>query len=461
MRRTTWKTCAAVAILAAPLMYCADDKPAASTEPLASRHAPPPLPPGAPTPQLVRQLAAGRGVVPMPHTPYVRPALARLGRALAFDKVLSGNRDISCTTCHLPEFATGDARSLSVGQGATGLGPGRTLPSGIFIPRNAPPLFNIGALQHLFWDGRVEIDAHGQLNTPAGPQLSRAMRRVLEYGPASAIGLFPVGNRDEMRGVTGNELAAISDTDNTAIWAALMRRLGKIPEYRRMFEEAYPGQRFDHMTFAHASNAIGGFLVDKLTFANTPWDRFLAGRDNALTPRQLVGAQTFLTIKCSLCHNGSTLSDEKFHNVAVAQIGPGKGNGPSQRDDFGRMLITGDETEKYRFRTSPLRNAELTGPYGHDGAITTLQGFVEHYSESDKKLLAFDPLQLEPALRNTLVPNTADIIAQRDTIIVGVVLTPTIISQLMDFMGALTDERARNLSELTPRQVPSGLPVDH
>jgi cytochrome c peroxidase len=287
------------------------------------------------------------------------------------------------------------------------------------------------------------------------------MRRVLEYGPASAIGLFPVGNRDEMRGVTGNELAAISDTDNTAIWAALMRRLGKIPEYRRMFEEAYPGQRFDHMTFAHASNAIGGFLVDKLTFANTPWDRFLAGRDNALTPRQLVGAQTFLTIKCSLCHNGSTLSDEKFHNVAVAQIGPGKGNGPSQRDDFGRMLITGDETEKYRFRTSPLRNAELTGPYGHDGAITTLQGFVEHYSESDKKLLAFDPLQLEPALRNTLVPNTADIIAQRDTIIVGVVLTPTIISQLMDFMGALTDERARNLSELTPRQVPSGLPVDH
>jgi len=214
------------------------------------------------------------------------------------------------------------------------------------------------------------------------------------------------------------------------------------------------------MTFAHASNAIGAFLVDRLTFANTPWDRFLAGRDNALTPRQLVGAQEFLTLKCSLCHNGSTFSDEKFHDVAVAQFGPGKGNGPSLRDDFGRMNITGIETDKYLFRTTPLRNVELTGPYGHDGAITTLQGFVEHYSDSDLKLLAFDPLQLEPALRATLLPNTADILAQRDTLLKGVVLTPVIVGQLMDYMGALTDDRARNLNDITPRRVPSGLPID-
>ena len=459
MRRATWKTCLAVASLVAPLVNCADDKPAATTEPSASLRAPAPAP-GTVTPTLVRQLAAGRGVVPLERAPFVRPPLARLGQALAFDKILSGNRDISCTTCHLPEFATGDGRSLSVGQGATGIGPGRTLPSGIFIPRNAPPLFNIGAMKHLFWDGRVQIDAHGQLNTPAGPQLSREMLRVLEYGPASAIALFPVGNRDEMRAYGGNELAAIPDSDNTAIWAVLMKRIGAIPEYRRMFEEAYSGQRFERMTFAHASNAIGAFLVDRLTFANTPWDRFLAGRDNALTPKQLVGAQTFLTLKCSLCHNGSTFSDEKFHDVAVAQIGPGKGNGPSLRDDFGRMNITGIETDKYLFRTTPLRNVELSGPYGHDGAIATLQGFVEHYSESDLKLLAFDPLQLEPSLRPTLLPNSTDILAQRDTLLKGVVLTPVIVGQLMDYMSALTDDRARNLTELTPRRVPSGLPID-
>jgi cytochrome c peroxidase len=227
-----------------------------------------------------------------------------------------------------------------------------------------------------------------------------------------------------------------------------------------MFEEAYPGQRFEHMTFAHASNAMGAFFVDKLTFANTPWDRFLAGRDNALTPNQLAGAQTFLTLKCSLCHNGSTFSDEKFHDVAVAQIGPGEGDGPGLNDDFGRMRVTGLESDRYLFRTTPLRNVELTGPYGHDGAIASLQGFVEHYSESDLKLLAFDPMQLEPALRNTLLPNRADILAQRDTLLKGVVLTPVLVGQLMDYMSALTDDRARDLRHLTPRRVPSGLPVD-
>ena len=458
MRRITWKTCAAVAILVAPLMNCADEKPPASTEPMANRH-PQPAPPN-PTAALVRQLAAGRGVIPMPRKPHVRPALAELGRALAFDKILSGNRDISCMTCHLPEFATGDDRRLSIGQGARGLGPARVHPQGILIPRNAPPAFNLAAMRHLFLDGRVEVGPHGRINTPAGDQVSRRMQRVFEFGPVSAIGMFPVGNRDEMRAYKGNELAAIDDANNPAIWDGLMHRLGQIPEYRRMFERAYPGQRFRDMTFAHASNAIGGFLVDQFTFDDTPWDRFLAGKDNALTPKQLAGAQTFMSIKCSLCHNGSTFSDEKFHDVAVAQFGPGKGNGPSLRDDFGRMNITGDETEKYRFRTSPLRNIELTAPYGHDGAITNLREFIAHYSESDKKLLAYDPKQLDPSLRGTLLPNAADINAQRDTIIIGVVLTDSIVNALTDYMSALTDDRARNLSFVTPRRVPSGLRVD-
>src|SRR4051812_2708140 len=54
---------------------------------------------------LVRQLAAGRGVVPLPRAPRVRRSLVELGQALAFDKIISGNRDISCMTCHLPAFA--------------------------------------------------------------------------------------------------------------------------------------------------------------------------------------------------------------------------------------------------------------------------------------------------------------------------------------------------------------------
>jgi cytochrome c peroxidase len=413
------------------------------------------------TPQLVRQLAAARGIVPLPPPPHVRPALAKLGQALAFDKILSGNRNIACTTCHLPKFATGDGKSLSVGEGGLGLGPTRTPPNGVFIPRNAPPFFNLYAMRHLFWDGRVQVDAQNAFHTPAGAKLTPAMASVLEFGPVSALGLFPVTNRFEMRGVPGTDLGDLADDDFTGIWAGIMRRLGDIPEYRALFEAAYPGTRFDDMTFAHASNAIGGFIVDQFSFRNSPWDQFLAGNDAALTTRQLNGAQTFLSLKCSICHNGATLSDEQFHDVAVAQVGPGEGNGATLRDDFGRMNVTGAAADQYRFRTTPLRNVELSGPYGHDGSVVALRDFVAHYSESDQKLLTYDPTQLEPALRTTLLPNALDILAARDTLLNGVVLTPDIVDKLMDYLQALTDAAARDLSRSVPVRVPSKLPVDH
>lgn len=408
---------------------------------------------------IVRQLAASRGVVPLQVHASVRPALVRLGQMLAFDRILSGNRDIACATCHLPAFGTGDGKSLSIGQGGEGLGPARGHPNGTFIPRNAPSLFNLSAAHSLFWDGRVADDGHGGVTTPAGAQITPGMQRAFEFGPVSALAMFPVTNRAEMRAVNGNELAEIADGDNPAIWRALMKRLGAIPEYRELFRDAYPGKRFDELTFAHASNAIAAFFVQRLTFNNSPWDRFLAGDDRALSERQLAGAKTFLTLKCSICHNGSTFSDGKFHGVAVAQIGPGEGNGVSLRDDLGRMNVTGNPSDRYLFRTTPLRNVEFTGPYGHDGVIASLRGFIEHYSESDKKLRAFDPSTLELPLRLTMVPNIEAVLAQRDTLLNGVVLTDDLVDKLVDYMTALSDPAARNLSYLTPSRVPSGLRV--
>jgi cytochrome c peroxidase len=451
-------TAAATLFVAASLAACAD-RPTAPRVSLANRTNDV-TPTAVITPQLIRQLAAGRGIVPLPPAPHVRPALAKLGQALAFDKILSGGRNISCMTCHLPKFATGDGKSLSVGQGGTGLGPDRQPPAGGFIPRNAPAFFNLFAMRHLFWDGRVEIDAANHFHTPAGAALTPAMEKVLEFGPVSALGMFPVTSRSEMRGAPGTDLGDVADDDFTGIWAALMRRLGAIPEYRGLFEAAYPGTRFEDLTFAHAANAIGGFIVDRFTFTNSPWDRFLAGDDAALTARQLAGAQTFLSLKCSICHNGSTFSDEQFHNVAVSQIGPGEGNGPSGHDDFGRMNVTGNASDIYRFRTSPLRNIELTGPYGHDGAIVSLRDFVSHYSESDAKLLAFDPLALEAALRGTVLPNTGDLLLARDPLLDGVVFGSDVVDQLMDYFQALTDNAARDLSKSVPARVPSKLPID-
>jgi Cytochrome c peroxidase len=462
-RRRVSTTLAVAALVVASLTACSDStrttapiNPSVATARSDRDATTPPI-----TAQMVRELAASRGIGPLPGAPRVRPQLVKLGQALAFDKVLSGNRDISCMTCHLPAYGTSDGRSVSIGQGGIGLGPQRTHPSGALIPRNAPPLFNLNAMMHLFWDGRVSVDANGNFHTPAGAQLTPEMTRVFEFGALSALPMFPVSSAAEMRGDQGsNELANIRDDDFTGIWAGIMRRLGEIPAYRRMFENAYPGTRFEDMTFAHASNAIAGFIVDQYTFANSPWDQFLAGRDRALTQSQLEGAQAFLTLKCSTCHTGAMLSDDQFHDVAMAQIGPGEGNGVSGRDDFGRMNVTNNSADRYRFRTTPLRNVELTAPYGHDGAISSLRAFIEHYSESDKKLMAFDPQKLEPSLRGTLLDNVSDVLAQRDTLLNGVVLTDDLVDKLMEYMSALTDDAARDLSKSIPKHVPSGLSID-
>jgi cytochrome c peroxidase len=410
--------------------------------------------------QEVRALTAARGIGPLARPAAVRPELVRLGQALAFDRILSGNRDISCMSCHLPTFGTGDGRSLSIGQGATGLGPARVHPQGEFIPRNAPAAFNLAAVGPLFWDGRVAVDERGHFLTPANQRVTPEMTRVFEFGALSALPLFPVLSREEMRAFTGNELARVSDKQTQQVWRLLMDRLGRIQEYRRMFEAAYPGTRFAEMNFGHASNAIAGFLIDRLAFSDSPWDRFLAGDDAAMTEVQLRGAKNFMSARCSICHNGPALTDNRFHNVAVAQFGPGKGDGASRRDDFGREEVTGNPRDRYAFRTPPLRNVELTAPYGHDGAFFSLRDFVAHYSESDIKLRAFDVNGLEPALRGTLLQNFEDILATRDTLLNGVVFPDVVIDEVTEFMKALTDPAARDLGAIAPARVPSGLPVD-
>jgi cytochrome c peroxidase len=408
----------------------------------------------------VRLLAAGRGMTPMPAPAPVRLELSLLGQALAFDKILSGNRDISCMTCHLTGMATSDGRSVSIGQGGTGLGLNRVHPQGVFVHRSAPPLFNLHAMTTLTWDGRFALSSEGVVRAPNS--MTPGQRAVFEFGTLSALPMFPVLSRPEMRGDTGNELALVSDANHQETWRRIMRRLGAIPEYRTMFQAAYPGQSFDNMTFAQAGNAIGGWITAVFDFNNTPWDRMLRGDDDAMTEQQLRGAKAFLGAgRCARCHNGPSLSDGKFHNVAVAQVGPGFGNGPDGRDDFGRFRRSGNLADKYKFRTPPLRNVELTGPYGHDGAIVSLRAWVDHYSQSDVKLRAYDPTQLEPLLQGTLIPTATDILLTRDAKLASLVIRTQTVDDITEFLKALTDPAARDLSRFVPARVPSGLSVDH
>lgn len=432
--------------------------------------------------QSTRASIATRGVTAIPAAPTVRPALVALGKALAFDKILSGNKDVSCMTCHPTSFATGDGRHLSMGVTGHGEGPART---GDFDAgeeaRNSPPLFNLHAMDTLFWDGRVERLPNGDLRTPAGPQFTPAMKAVMEFGPISALPMFPVTARDEMRGFGAeNELSAIADGNFTTTWGALMKRLGAIPEYRTMFEAAYPGTRFDSMTFAHASNAIGGFIVATFEANDSPWDQFLRGEDDALPMDALRGAEVFMRT-CVNCHGGSTGSDQAFHNTLLSQFGPGPrsgGDGPTGRDDFGRMRVTGAAADQYAFRTTPLRNVEFTAPYGHVGNIVDLREFVAHYSSNfDKKgnpigdipgpaqnLLEWDASQIDPDLLDRylgVLPNFDDIIANRDPLFFsGSPIRPEFVDPITAFMIANSDEASiRELDDVVPSSVPSGLSV--
>src|SRR5437667_6338317 len=148
----------------------------------------------------LRQSLSRWGTVPIGPTPAQPAALVDLGQALMFDKVLSGNRDIACATCHNPASHAGDGLALSIGTGGSGLGPSRTLgPGRQFIPRNAPTLVNAGLGSfYLFWDGRVSGNRFG-FQTPAAAALPSG-----PPSPLAAPAMFPVTHRDDLRGVPGD-----------------------------------------------------------------------------------------------------------------------------------------------------------------------------------------------------------------------------------------------------------------
>jgi cytochrome c peroxidase len=75
-------------------------------------------------------------------------------------------------------------------------------------------------------------------------------------------------------------------------------------------------------------------------------------------------------------------------------IGPGKGDGFEEHDDYGRERVTGDANDRYKFRTPSLRNVALTGPWRHDGAYNTLEAVVRHHLAPEKSLNAYDVARL-------------------------------------------------------------------
>ena len=426
-------------------------------------------PPGEPTLDTqLRQTIGGWGAVPILPVAQQNPALVELGRSLFFDKVLSGNRDVACATCHtMAEHAT-DALSLAVGTGGVGTGATRTLGAGRqFVPRNAPSLLNQGlGLFYLFWDGRVnEEGGIGRVKTPTGVVIPSGVSNLL-----AAQAMLPVLNRTEMRGAPGdldvdgnpNELAAVSDDSPSEVWAAAMRRLLAIQGYQAKFAAAYPNTPVNALGFAQAANAIAAFEVQAFTHTNSPFDRFLAGESRAMSTEEKRGALLFFgKARCSSCHSGPLLGGQSFANVGAPQIGPGVGKAAPL--DIGR----GEEVQfteyRFAFRVQPLRNVELTAPYFHSGAYATLEAVVRHYNNADSAQKSYDPVNLTPSVRPLYHGDAATKSAVLQTLDFRLRdrlrLTQTEQSQLVAFLKSLTDPAARDLSSIAPASVPSGLTV--
>lgn len=403
----------------------------------------------------VRTLAADHNVAPVSPAPHVRQELVDLGQALMFDKELSGNRNMSCMSCHDASTHLDDDRSMSLGEGGLGLGAERI--GGPIHSRNSLALFNLHELEFFFWDGRLRRLPNGVLLNPADEELTPDMEAVFEFGPLSALGMFPVENVTEMRGIPGSN--EVADAENfTDTWAALMARLGNIPQYRTMFEAAYPGTQFDDMTFAHASNAMAGFMLATFEARQSPWQKFLRGDDNAMSLQQLRGAKSFFEDGCGECHTGTALSDMKFHNTGLAQFGPGREHGIDDTDDFGAGDFPEHNAANYSFRTAPLFNVALTGPWGHIGQFNDLREFVAHYDDPAAKLFAYDiSANIDPTEYYL-----ADMdIENRHLIAAGIEpmsdVTVRDLDAVVAFLEAQTDPDSLDLSHINPTSVPSGL----
>ena len=386
------------------------------------------------------------------------PALVDLGRSLFFDKLLSGNRDVSCASCHQTSLALGDARSLAVGTHQQ------------LSPRNAPSLFSVGlGMPYLFWDGLVsQFGPSAPIVSPAGSALPSSVANVL-----AAQALLPVVNRLEMRGQAGdhdafgnvNELATPNDSSFAAIWSAAMHRITAVNEYAQKLGVAYPGTDVTRLGFEYAANAIAAFEVQTFTKFNSPFDRYLAQDDGALTAAQKQGALLFFTkARCVTCHNGPFLGGQEFASVAVPQIGPGSGSAAPLDAGTGEPGIRGPfQTAKFVFRVAPLRNVELTAPYMHDGAYPTLDAVVRHYNNVDSAVKSYDPSQLDPSPRSSYHGDASTInalLASLDgRLRAPIGLTVEEQEQLVAFLQSLTDPAARSMANVAPATVPSGLPV--
>jgi cytochrome c peroxidase len=444
------------------------------------------------TPLYIRSLATVLGLTGDPTTGRTLPAItdpkAQLGMKLFFSKALSGDKDTACASCHHPALAGGDALSLPIGVGAVDpdvVGPGRVHGNtvaggpndgGPTVPRNAPTTFNVGLFdQVLFLDGRVESitrirGVNGDDGFDGSTILTPDSVDRLTADPNAANDNLPMAQaRFEVTSDIGMQgFGAFAGLDHDGVRSHLEQRIGDYGDlvgdlspngWLAAFQAGFESTETDPavlITFDHIVEAIGEYERSQI-FVYTPWKAFMEGDDNAISLAARRGALVFMLTKahggagCVSCHRGDFFTDERFYVLGMPQIGRGEGDADTGTDDFGRFRVTAVDTDKYAFRTPPLLNVTETGPWGHDGAFTTLEAAIRYHLNPQAAFDSYDVNQLEASIvssgqttdtqtntqnaLDTLASNRARGIASIQT----VDLTDQQVADLLEFMSTLAD----------------------
>jgi len=281
--------------------------------------------------------------LPVPADNPMTAEKVELGKMLYFDKRVSKDNTISCATCHDP--AMGWAEREPVSEGINGQKGGR----------NSPSVINAAYATSQFWDGRAA---------------------TLEE---QAVG--PVANPIEMG----------------ASMDVVVEKFSKIPEYEKRFQKVF-GTGVTEKGFAQAIAAFERTVLS----GNSPYDRFKAGDESALSDAQKRGLKSFEKAGCANCHTPPLFSDYDFYNAGVDAGKP--------KPDEGRKAVTKKEEDTGAIRVPALREVANTAPYFHDGSAKTLADAVALMAAGGKdnahRSSDFDPVReakLTPADQKDLV----------------------------------------------------------
>ncbi len=278
--------------------------------------------------------------IPVPPQNVQTPEKIELGRKLFFDRRLSGDGTMSCSSCHEPEQAFTDGMDISLSYPSTKNW------------RNSPTLYDVAFQTYLFHDGRA---------------------RTLEEQA-----IFPMMSAFEMNRNLDYMEEAIRE----------------VPEYVDAFQKVFGGE----VTRGRVAMAIAAFERTIIS-ANAPLDRYLVGDRKALSPEARKGYEVFIGKgKCVECHNGPILTDDRFYALNVPE-NPAYEKDPliaitrrfvakvyhypefrTLAEDPGRYLITKDKKDWKAFKTPTLREIALTGPYMHNGIFGTLEEVIDFFN---------------------------------------------------------------------------------